>query len=64
MIDNMYCIKKCPLGKQKSKEFLNYNNSAYDAAIDMQLFVENCKTTCAYNKINEEVNSHESNSTT
>ena len=43
-----FCIKSCPLGKEKSKEFLNENNSAYDAAIDMRLFVEKCLKTCQY----------------
>jgi hypothetical protein len=45
---NNYCIKECPLGKEKSEEFLNRNNSAYDAAMDMYFFVEECKNTCPY----------------
>jgi hypothetical protein len=43
-----YCIKECPLGIEKSKEFLEINNSAYDAAMDMHFFVEKCINTCPY----------------
>jgi hypothetical protein len=41
-----YCYKECPIGKAKSKEFLDANNSAYDAALDMMWFVEKCSETC------------------
>ena len=43
-----YCHKECPIGKAKSKEFLDANNSAYDAAMDMWFFVEKCIKTCPY----------------
>lgn len=43
-----YCIKECPLGKEKSRELLDKNNSAYDAALDMQFFVDKCIKTCPY----------------
>ncbi len=45
---NDFCIKGCPLGTEKSKEFLDKNNSAYDAAMDMHFFVENCIKTCPH----------------
>ena len=32
---NDFCIKECPLGIEKSEEFLDKNNSAFDAAMDM-----------------------------
>ncbi len=52
-----FCIKGCPLGEEKSEEFLNRNNSAYDAAIDMCLFVEECIKTCPYkDKLNTKEN--------
>ena len=43
-----FCIKGCPLGREKSKELLDKNNSAYDAAMDMYFFVEECVKTCPY----------------
>lgn len=45
---NDFCIKKCPLGKEKSKDFLAQNNSVYDAVIDMRSFVEECLKTCPH----------------
>ena len=41
-----YCYRECPIGKVKSKEFLDASNSAYDAALDMMRFVEKCAETC------------------
>ena len=35
---NDFCIKSCLLGKKKSQEFLDKNNSVYDAAMDMCFF--------------------------
>ena len=43
-----YCDKVCPIGRQASKDFLDSNNSAYDAAMDFLAFVENCFRTCPY----------------
>jgi hypothetical protein len=43
-----YCFEHCTVGKAKSKELLATNNSAYDAAIDFNYFVEDCKKTCSY----------------
>ncbi len=43
-----YCDKNCLIGKEKSKEFLDSNNSAYDAAMDFMWFVEECFKTCPY----------------
>jgi hypothetical protein len=43
-----FCIKECPIGKKKSREFLDMDNSAYDAALDMYFFVEKCMNTCPY----------------
>jgi hypothetical protein len=51
---NDFCIKTCPLGVKKSEEFLAKNNSAYDAALDMHFFVDECKKTCPHkNKFSE-----------
>lgn len=52
-----YCDKQCPIGIEARNKFLNENNSAYDAAIDFQFFVEECFKTCLYKKehIKEEV---------
>lgn len=51
--DDTYCIKQCENGIAKSNEFLDNNNSAYDAAIDMWAFVEECKKTCPHCKNNK-----------
>lgn len=43
-----FCIKGCTLGKEKSREFLEQNNSVYDAAMDMHFFVKECLKTCPH----------------
>ena len=43
-----YCNKYCHIGREKSREFLNNNNSAYDAALDFVWFTEECFKTCPY----------------
>lgn len=45
---NDFCIKECPLGIEKSEEFLDKNNSAFDAAMDMHCYVKECIKTCPY----------------
>lgn len=45
---NDFCIKGCTIGLAKCEEFLNKNNSAYDAAMDMYFFVDECIKTCPY----------------
>lgn len=47
---SLFCIRECPIGKKQSDEFLSQNNSAYDAALDMQDFVDKCKRTCKFEK--------------
>lgn len=50
-----FCIEGCPLGKEKSEEFLRINNSPFDAAVDMHFFVKECIKTCPYkDKYNHE----------
>ena len=41
-----YCIDVCPIGKAKTTEFLEKNNSVFDAVTDMNIFVDHCKKTC------------------
>lgn len=54
-MDFNYCYKKCPIGKQASAEFLDKNNSAYGAAMDFNLFIDECSKTCQYkNKSTED----------
>lgn len=54
---NDFCIKGCPLGIEKSEEFLAINNSVYDAAMDMHSFVEECLKTCPHrDKLNTKEN--------
>lgn len=40
------CIQECPIGKAKSQELLDKYNSAFDAASEMWVFVEQCSQTC------------------
>jgi hypothetical protein len=44
--DIKYCGTVCEKGKKASESCLNENNSAFDAALDFRLFVEECKKTC------------------
>lgn len=43
---NLYCTAECPIGKPTAERLLQENNSAIDAALDMQEFVEKCD--CKY----------------
>jgi hypothetical protein len=43
-----YCNNSCPIGQKESKEILDNNNSAYDAALDFMWFAEKCFETCPY----------------
>ena len=43
-----YCNDSCKIGQAASKECLESNNSAFDAALDFRFFVENCFKTCPY----------------
>lgn len=54
---SLYCIEQCPIGKKKSDEYLSQNNSALDAAIDMQIFVNRCD--CKYEKERREFDKKE-----
>ena len=43
-----FCGEYCKIGKEKSKEFLDSNNSAYDAALDFMWFVDKCFINCSH----------------
>lgn len=43
-----YCNENCPIGKKAKDEFLNDNNSVFDAVIDFWYFVDECIKTCPY----------------
>jgi hypothetical protein len=43
-----YCYKICSVGKKAAAEFLDKNNSAYDAAIDFWSFTDECFKNCPY----------------
>lgn len=48
---SLYCTQECAVGKPQSDKFLAQNNSAFDAAIDMQNFVDRCQEGgCKYEK--------------
>lgn len=51
-----YCSKKCPIGMKASREFLDNNNSAYDAALDFCFFVDECFKTCPYKDMHNKIN--------
>lgn len=52
-MDITFCYEHCGIGKAASDNFLNLNNSAFDAAFDFQGFVENCFKTCPYKSEHE-----------
>ena len=43
-----YCYKCCAKGKKASDEFLEKNNSVYDAASDFWSFTDECFKTCPF----------------
>lgn len=46
---NLYCTAECPVGKPTAERLLRENNSAIDAALDMQGFVNKCAAAgCQY----------------
>jgi len=45
---SLYCIKKCLIGKDVSDKIIAKSNSAFDAAFDMQAFVDKCEKTCLH----------------
>lgn len=47
-IELEYCYNHCSKGKKISEEFLEKNNSVYDAASDFWAFTEECFKTCPY----------------
>jgi hypothetical protein len=47
-VDITYCNNNCPIGKVAREQFLEINNSAYDAALDFRHFTANCFKTCPY----------------
>lgn len=49
---SLYCIKKCPVGKEKSDKILANCESVWDASSDMKKFVSKCQ--CKYRKEKED----------
>lgn len=47
-MDITYCNDICPIGRAARDEFLNLNNSAFDAAMDFRHFTDNCFKNCLY----------------
>jgi hypothetical protein len=47
-MDITYCYEKCQIGKAASDEYLALNNSVIDAAMQFNLFVENCFKVCPH----------------
>lgn len=45
-MDRSIC-ESCKTYQQEKEKALNSNNSAYDAAVDMWLFTEECSKTCS-----------------
>ena len=44
----MYNCTQCPKWKEKQTEILMKCGSVFDAAVDMEIFEEECKNTCQY----------------
>jgi hypothetical protein len=55
-LDITYCYEECPIGKAACEELLKLNNSAIDAAIDFDIFTENCFKTCLHKNMHEKIN--------
>ena len=49
-----FCDTECPIGKRAKEELLNRRNSAFDAAIDFNYFIDECRETCPFKKVIEE----------
>lgn len=45
---SFYCIWECPIGKPASDNIIAESGSAFDAAFDMQMFVDEYKKTCSH----------------
>lgn len=41
-----YCRFTCEKGCKAQDRFIEQNNSAFDAVIDMHFFLDNCRKTC------------------
>ena len=52
-MDITYCYEKCDIGVKAGKQFLEQNESIFDAASDFQCFVENCFQACPYKNTNQ-----------
>ena len=48
-----YCDNGCEKGKKMLNEYLDKNNSAFDAFVDFQYFVEECSKSCPYKTIKD-----------
>lgn len=49
-----FCDTECPIGTKAKEELLNKRNSAFDAAIDFNYFIDECIKTCPFKKVVEE----------
>lgn len=47
-MDITYCNEKCTIGIAARDEFLDINNSVFDAAIAFRFFTKNCFKTCPH----------------
>lgn len=52
-MDLDYCYKCCEKGQKAGKEFLEKNNSVFDAASDFWAFTDKCFKTCPYKDIHK-----------
>lgn len=49
-----FCDTKCSIGRKTKEELLDKRNSAFDAAIDFNYFIDECRKTCPFKKVMEE----------
>ena len=58
-----YCNEHCLIGQAAKTVFLGIDDSAYDAVMDFNYFVENCFKTCPFklehNKMKDRFNKYE-----
>ena len=56
-----YCYKKCPVGIEAQKKFLEDNESVFDAILEFKVFADGCFENCPYKEEHDKFNAEENN---
>jgi hypothetical protein len=54
-----YCYKKCPIGIEAQKKFLDENESVFDTILDFKVFADECYKTCPYKEEHDKFTAEE-----